>query len=37
MFKIYVDNDEFYVKTLYEPIRPKKVIWLLLVHIASVY
>nr|XP_021191308.2 hydrocephalus-inducing protein homolog [Helicoverpa armigera] len=24
MFKIYVDNDEFYVKTLYEPIRPKK-------------
>ncbi|CAH0700468.1 unnamed protein product [Spodoptera exigua] len=24
MFKIYVDRDEFYVKTLYEPIRPKK-------------
>lgn len=25
MFKIYVDRDEFYVKTLYEPIRSKKV------------
>ncbi|XP_026727025.1 hydrocephalus-inducing protein-like isoform X2 [Trichoplusia ni] len=24
MFKIYVDRDEFYVKTLYEPIRSKK-------------
>lgn len=25
MFKIYVDRDEFFVKTLYEPVRPKKV------------
>lgn len=24
MFKIYVDRDEFFVKTLYEPVRPKK-------------
>lgn len=25
MYKIYVDRDDFYVKTLYEPIRAKKV------------
>lgn len=25
MFKIYVDREEFYVKTLYEPIKAKKV------------